>query len=218
MKTVPMTDDLYNYVIKHCPYPHPILQKVEQETAALSDSAMQIAKDQGAFMHMIVKLIGVKRAVEVGCYTGFSALSVASALPEDGHLFSFDINADILQRAEGYAKEAGVANKVTFKNTDGRSGLTGLLDEFGKESFDLAFLDADKEGMLDYFDICCDLVRPNGLIIADNVIWGGSVINKSDDRTSTLAIREFNDKVSKDPRVEGFILHISDGLFLLRKK
>lgn len=218
MRTTPMNEKLYEYVMKHTDYAHPVLPKVELETMKRSDRNMQISRDQGKLMNMLIKLMGAKRAIEVGCFTGYSAISVASALPKDGLLVSLDINPDVAKIAQGFFVEAGVQDRVQLRVGPADQSFPKLLEEFGPESFDFAFIDADKEGYPGYYEACLRLIRPGGLIVLDNVIWGGAVIDYTDQSESTKAIRRINEIVERDERVERVMLHISDGLLLCRKK
>lgn len=218
MRTTPMTEKLYEYVMKHTDYAHPVLPKVEKETMKRADRNMQISRDQGKLMNMLIKLMGAKRAIEVGCFTGYSAISVASALPKDGLLISLDIDPEVAKIAQGFFVEAGVHDRVQLRVGSASQSFPKLMEEFGAESFDFAFIDADKEGYPDYYEACLRLIRPGGLIVIDNVIWGGAVIDYTDQSQSTQAIRRINEIVERDERVERVMLHISDGLLLCRKK
>lgn len=218
MRTTPMTEKLYDYVLTHTDYAHPILPKVERETMKRADRNMQISRDQGALMNMLIKLMGAKRAIEVGCFTGYSAISVASALPKDGLLVSLDINPEMATIANGFFAEAGVADRVQLRIGAAQDTFPKLLEEFGPETFDFAFIDADKEGYPGYYEACLRLIRPGGLIVLDNVIWGGKVVDYTDQSKDTQAIRRINEIVERDDRVERVMLHISDGLLFCRKK
>ncbi len=218
MRTTPMTEKLYDYVLHHTDYAHPILPKVEQETMKRADRNMQISRDQGKLMNMLIKLMGAKRAIEVGCFTGYSAISIASALPKDGLLVSLDINPEVAKIANGFFAEAGLADRVQLRLGAAQETFPKLLEEFGQESFDFAFIDADKEGYPGYYEACLRLIRPGGLIVIDNVIWGGKVVDYTDQSKDTQAIRRINEIVERDDRVERVMLHISDGLLFCRKK
>ena len=217
MKTNPMTEQLFEYVSKHSPAPHPILEKVVEATLERSDRMMQISQDQGAFMHLLTKMLGVKKAIEVGCFTGYSAISVASALPEGGLLYSFDIDPETSDLAQSFFREAELDEKIKVKIGPALTGLNQLLVDFGPESFDFAFLDADKENYSQYYERCLELLRPGGVILADNVLWGGSIIDQSNQDSSTLALRKFNDLVLNDNRVTSSMLHIADGIYMIVK-
>jgi caffeoyl-CoA O-methyltransferase len=218
MKTVPMFPELYDYVIGNCPLSHPILAKVEKETSQRKDRGMQISRDQGAFMSMLCKLMGAKTAVEVGCFTGYSAISIATGLAKDGKLYTLDINEETAKIARGYFAEAGLGHKIDLILGDAKASLANLRQKLGTSSVDVAFIDADKVSYPAYYEKILDLLRPNGLIVVDNVMWGGRVVDATDQSEDTVALRKFTEMVSRDERVSSMMLHISDGLLLIRKK
>ena len=217
MKAIQLTPALYDYILQHCPMAHPALAELAAETKQLPGAQMQISPDQGSFLNQIVKLIGAKKVLELGCFTGYSAICMASALPKDGRLVTCDINPDTTKIAEKYFVKAGVADRITVKLGPALESIAALEKQYGAESFDMAFIDADKAGLQSYLTACLRLIRPNGLIAVDNVLWSGAVIEGADQSGSTVAIREFNAAVRNDKRVEGMLLNLSDGLYLLRK-
>ena len=197
---------------------HPVLAKCRTETAALLGrlSIMQIAPEQGAFMAMTAKLMGAKRYIEVGTFTGYSALAVALALPDDGHVDALDISEEYMARARATWAEAGAAAKIA-----GHVGpAVETLDRFVKEgrSYDFAFIDADKTGYDAYYELMLKLVRPGGLIAIDNVLWFGRIIDPADTSEDTTALRALNAKIKGDMRVETVLLPVADGIFLCRKR
>lgn len=218
MKTLQITDKLYEYVVTHTPLPHPQLKPLIEETTSLPNAMMQIAPDQGSLMHFLAKLIGAKRCLEVGCFTGFSAIAVATALPSDGKLIAMDINPETAAIARRHATAAGVGGIIDIRIAPADETFGKLHAEFGDESFDLAFIDADKTNYDTYYEHCLKLVRRGGLIMVDNVLWSGHVLDASDVRPDTVAIRALNDKIAADERVDRVLLHISDGIYLLRKR
>lgn len=218
MKAIPLTDELHSYIVAHGQQIHQILPQLATETKTLPGAGMQIAPDQGMFMHLMAKLVGSKRIVEVGCYTGYSAICLGAALPPGGKLYTLDVNPDTTAVATRYFAAAGLADKIELKLGPGLDTLAALAKEHGPGSFDLMFIDADKENQLAYYEWGLKLLRQGGLILADNVLWGGSVIDPKNQEASTKAIRAFNDFVAKDERVDRMLLHISDGLFLARKR
>lgn len=217
MKTINLDENAYQYVLEHTPTDD-ILKQLIQETKARADHGMQISPDQGAFMKMLVKLMNVKNAIEIGCYTGYSAISIASGLPLGGKLISIDLNSETTSIAQKYIKMAQLEDKVDLRIGKAEDLLPVIKIENGYENFDFAFVDADKENLLNYYEHCLDLVRRGGLILIDNVLWSGKVLDLEDTSSSTAAIRQFNDKVLSDNRVEKVMLHVADGLYLLRKK
>ena len=218
MKTNSMTPELYEYVEAHCPMATPVLECVVADTQDNPGKNMQISRDQGSFMHFLTAVTGSKKALEVGCFTGYSAIEVASALPQDGHLYTLDIDADILHQAKGYFQQADLENRIHVMEGPALDSLNALVaDPEHQESFDIAFLDADKSNMLNYYELALKLLKRGGLILADNVLWHGHVIDKSINDTDTTAIRKFNAFVKADDRVASTMLHISDGIYLIRK-
>ncbi len=218
MKTTPMTPPLYDYVLQQSDLPHAVLKKVEETTRSLPGAQMMISPDQGMFLHLLIKLMGAHRVLEVGCFTGYSAISMASALPDSGRLISLDVNEETSKIARNFFAEAGLANKIDLRLGEAFTTLGKIKVEFGDGSFDLAFIDADKANLWTYYELGLELLRTGGLIIVDNVIWDGKVIDGNDRSNSTEAIRSFNKRVRTDSRVEHLMLHIADGLYLLRKK
>jgi caffeoyl-CoA O-methyltransferase len=176
---------------------------------------MQIAPEQGAFMALVTRLIGARRAVEVGTFTGYSSLSIARALPEDGTLLCCDVSEEWTAVARSYWERAGVDAKIELRIAPALDTLRSLP---GGEQFDLAFIDADKENYPNYYDEVLARLRPNGIILVDNTLWMGAVIDPdaTDDQTNT--IRAFNDAVATDDRVDSVILTVGDGLTLVRKR
>ncbi len=213
-----MTDELYEYVVQHSPLPHPQLKPLMEETKKLPGAMMQIAPDQGSLMHFLVKLIGAKRCIEVGTFTGFSSIAVATALPADGKLISMDVNPETAAVARRYAQAAGVSAIIDIRIAPAVETFGKLHAEFGEGSFDFAFIDADKPNYDSYYEHCLKLVRRGGLILIDNVLWSGKVLNERDTTPETQAIRVLNDKIAADERVDRVLLHLSDGIYLLRKR
>ncbi len=220
MKAIQMTEGLYQYNLKHSFTPLPILKRIEDETKSRPDAIMQISPDQGSFMAMMVQLIAAKTAIEIGCYTGYSAISIASGLAPDGILYSLDIDDKAIATSKKYTVEAGLNDKIRFIHGPAMNSLEAIKNQLPANSVDFAFIDADKENQISYYEALLDLLRPNGLIIADNVLWSGRVIDDHAlaSEKDTKAIVAFNQHVKSDKRVDATMLHISDGLYLIRKK
>lgn len=218
MKTLTLTEPLYDYMLRHAPDVNPVLPRLREETRKLPGAMMQIAPEQGAFMHLLARLIGAKRILEVGCFTGYSAICMGQALPDKGRLITLDVNPDTGAIARRYFAEAGLADKVELRLGPAQEALGALRQEFGPESFDLMFIDADKGNMHNYYEQGLRLIRPGGLILADNVLWSGAVADPKDDRPDTVAIRQFNEKLRTDNRVDRVMLNVADGLYILRRK
>lgn len=211
-KTVPMTDSLYDYAVATWVKEPPILAELREETAPMERAGMQISPDQGRLMNVLTKAIGAKRALEIGVFTGYSSLSVASALPDDGEFVACDVSAEFTSMARKYWAKAGLDNKIELILQPAVRTLATLLETKGPGYFDIAFIDADKPGYPDYFDYCCRLVRKGGIILVDNVLWSGKVADPNVTDDDTVAMRNFNQSVARDPRVEIALIPIADGL------
>jgi predicted O-methyltransferase YrrM len=196
----------------------PLQKRLRAETAALPRSHMQIGPDQGALLGLLVKLTGARRAIEIGTYTGYSALCTAAALPADGKLITCDISEEWTAVARRYWEEAGVMGRIDLRLGPAQETLTSLLGEFGEGSFDLAFIDADKPSYDAYYEGCLRLVRPGGLIALDNMLWSGAVVDPATTDEETQALRSLNGKVRDDRRVEACLLTVGDGVLLARKR
>jgi len=190
-----------------------ILRELRARTASVPNSGMQIGADQGAFMAILVKLMGAKRCIEIGTYTGYSALAVALALPEDGTIVCCDVSEEWTAIGKPFWKKAGVEQKIDLRIGPALETLKKL-----KGPFDFVFIDADKPNYINYYERCLELLRPGGLIAVDNVLWSGEVANEKAKDELTVALRKFNDKVYKDERVELVMLSIGDGVTLALKK
>jgi len=214
-KFTSLTPQLYEYLVNHRTERDPVLAELAKETEALGPiSLMQIAPEQGAFMTMLARLIGARSAVEVGTFTGYSGLCVARGLPEDGRLLCCDVNEEWTGIARRYWQKAGVAHKIDLRLGPAVETLRKLPPG---TQFDMAFVDADKPNYRHYYEEILKRLRPNGVILFDNVLWMGQVIEASNTEESTRAIRELNDFVAQDKRVECVMLSISDGLTVVRK-
>jgi predicted O-methyltransferase YrrM len=180
---------------------------------------MQISPEQGQFLSVLVKAIGARRTLEVGVFTGYSLLSTALALPDDGQVVALDINAEWSAMALEYCKRAGVADKVELRIGDARQSLAALLREEGAAgSFDFVFIDADKEGYTAYYEAALRLLRPGGLVVVDNVLWHGAVVDDSAQDSETRALREFNLRLHHDERVDLSLIPFADGLTFAVKR
>jgi predicted O-methyltransferase YrrM len=207
-----------NYVSTTITRETPVQTRLRAETALLPRSQMQIAADQGALLAMFVRLLQARRIVEIGTFTGYSALTMAAALPEEGVLIACDKSEEWTQIARRYWREAGVAAKISLKLGPALETLAMLLAQGDADSFDLAFIDADKENGAAYYEACLQLIRGGGLIIIDNAIWHGDVANPQIQDAETQAIRALNEKVRDDPRVDACLMSIGDGMMVARKK
>jgi predicted O-methyltransferase YrrM len=209
---------LYDYLLAVSLREPELLSQLRRETAALPNAGMQISPEQGQFMRLLVELIGARRALEVGVFTGYSSLCVALALPADGQLVACDVNPTYTDIARKYWQRAGVEQRVSLHIGPAVATLDGLLESGQKESFDFAFIDADKENYSKYYEQALALLKPGGLLTIDNVLWGGNVADTSDTSPSTEAIRRLNATVKNDQRVTISLLPVGDGLLLARKR
>jgi len=216
-KFTALNSDLYHYLVEHRSERDPILAELIAETAEKLGpvALMQISVEQGAFMTLLTRAVGARSAVEVGTFTGYSALCVARGLPDDGRLLCCDINDDWTSIGRRYWKKAGVDRKIELKLAPALETLRALPE---KEQFDIAFIDADKTNYPNYYEEILKRLRPNGLILFDNVLWMGQVINNQDTSDDTVALRKLNDALIKDERVEAVMLPVSDGLTIVRKR
>src|SRR5215469_13421534 len=217
-RTLSLDDRLYDYVLSHSLREPALLKELRAETAKLPAAGMQIGPEQGQFMALLVELLGVKRALEVGVFTGYSSTVVALAMPPEGRLIACDVSEEYTSIARRYWAKAGVAGKIDLRLGPALDTLDKLLAEGRAESFDFAFIDADKPNYLGYYDRCLKLLRRGGLLAIDNVLWGGDVADPEVGDADTTAIRAVNDKVAQDERVTVSLLPLGDGLTLARKR
>ena len=208
---------IHEYLVAHGQPPDDVQQWLIGETKAkVPDlSMMQISPEQGAFMTLLTRVVGARRAVEVGTFTGYSSLAIAYGLPNDGRLLCCDVSEEWTGIAREAWKRAGVADRIELKIAPAIDTLRALPAD---ESIDLAFIDADKTNYANYYDELITRLRPNGLILVDNVLWMGAVVDAAATDESTTAIKAFNDMVAADDRVDTAMVPIGDGLTLLRKR
>lgn len=215
-KFITLDSKLYDYMRAHGHNGDALLDELAEETRRKLGrrSGMQIAPEQGTFMSLLASAIGARNAVEVGTFTGYSAICVARALPPDGRLLCCDLNQEWTAIARRYWDRAGVAGRITLKLAPALDTLRAIP---AGDSFDFAFIDADKANYLNYYEEILRRTRTGGLILVDNVLWGGGVIDSHDQSEDTTGIRAFNDFVAVDERVEVVMLPVSDGLTIARK-
>jgi caffeoyl-CoA O-methyltransferase len=217
-RTLSLTDPLYDYLLKVSLREPPLLARLREETEALPLAAMQISPEQGQFMALLVELIGARRTLEVGTFTGYSALCVARALPADGQIVACDVSAEYTDVARRYWAEAGIADKIDLRLAPALDTLDALLDDGQAGAFDFAFIDADKKNYNGYYERCLALLRTGGLVAVDNVLWNGAVIDPVEQDPDTQAIRKLNLQLQQDERVSLSLVPIGDGLALARKR
>jgi len=215
-KSFALSPEIHDYLMQHGTRPDAIAQELIEETRTLGNIArMQVAPEQGAFMTLLARIMGARRIIEVGTFTGFSALCLARGLPEDGELICCDVSDEWTRVGQPYWQRAGVAERIDLRIAPALDTLRALANEQAG-AFDLAFIDADKANYQPYCEELAGLVRRNGLIVVDNVLWGGAVVDEANQAENTRAIRAFNTWASSDERFEPVMLPISDGLTLLR--
>ncbi len=217
-RTIAMTDPLYDYLLGASLREPPLLKRLREETAKHPRATMQISPEQGQFMGLLAKLMGARRCIEVGVFTGYSSLSVALALPDDGHILACDVSEEFTAVARRYWKEAGVEKKIELRLAPALETLDARLKAGEAAQYDLAFIDADKSNYAGYYERILKLLRPGGLVLVDNVLWDGAVIDKQDKTEDTAAIRAFNQALRKDERISLSMLPVGDGLTLALKR
>ncbi|MEO8893598.1 MAG: class I SAM-dependent methyltransferase [Coleofasciculaceae cyanobacterium] len=216
-KTMGLDEQLYNYFLSVSLREADILRQLREETAHLPNAIMQIAPEQGQFMALLIKLLGAKKTLEVGVFTGYSSLCVALALPMDGKIVACDVSEEYTTIARRYWQAAGVADKIDLHIAPALDTLDQLLAEGQAETFDFAFIDADKGNYDGYYERSLQLVRTGGLIAIDNVLWSGRVADSQTKESSTKKLRALNEKLHKDQRIALSMVPIADGLTLAFK-
>ena len=217
LRTISMTDELHDYLLKVSLREPDLLRRLREETSKMPMAMMQISPEQGQFMGLLVRLLGARRAIEIGTFTGYSALSVVLAMPRDGRVVACDINDDYTRIARRYWAEAGVADRIELKLQPALKTLDELLAAGEGGRFDFAFIDADKQNYEGYYEKVLALLRPGGLMTIDNVLWDGKVADRNVDDEETRAIRSLNKKIHADRRVALSLVPIGDGLTLAMK-
>jgi caffeoyl-CoA O-methyltransferase len=215
-KSFLLTPELHAYLVEHSTPLDDVQRALVEETSQLGDIArMQVAPEQGAFLSLLAAVTGARRAIEVGTFTGYSALCLARGLPEDGRLVCCDVSEEWTAVARRHWEAAGVARRIELRLGPALDTLRSLPTD---PDVDLAFIDADKGSYVDYYEELLVRLRPGGLVVVDNVLWSGRVLDPDADDADTVALRAFNDRVAADPRVEVVMLPVADGLTLARKR
>ena len=212
-----LSPELYTYLFNNSLREPSVLTELREETKKL-DIPMQISPEQGQFMQLLIKLLNAEKTLDIGVFTGYSSLAVALALPSQGQVIACDINENWTAMAKQFWKKAGVSNKVSLKLQPAIKTLDELLNQNQENSFDFAFIDADKTSYLEYYERSLLLIRPGGVIAIDNVLWGGRVADPLNKEVDTIAIRNLNAHIINDERVDISMLTIGDGLTLAMKK
>jgi O-methyltransferase len=218
VKSTTIDDRLHAYLLAHQPPEHAALQALRRHTQAMPDARMQITPEQGHLLALLVRLIGARRCLEVGTFTGYSALATALALPADGRLVTCDMSEEWTAVARAHWQSAHVAERIDLRIAPALDTLAVLEREIGRDKFDLAFIDADKPAYDAYYESALRLVRPGGLIVLDNMLRRGRVADPSVSDADTVALRALNDKIAMDERVDFVLLSIASGMTLARRR
>ena len=213
-----ITDDIHRYLIAHSVREPEVLARLRAATASLPQAQMQIGPEQGQLMALLARLVGAKRCIEIGVFTGYSSLSVALALPDDGRILACDVSEEWTAIARRFWREAGVEHKIELKLQPATRTLEQLLAAGETGRYDFAFIDADKPSYDTYYELLLKLLRPGGLIALDNTLWSGHVADPNNRDPNTVALRALNDKLHQDERVDLSLLPVGDGLTLARKR
>ncbi len=216
-QTINLSDTLYQYMLSVSLREPAILKSLRETTYQLSSHGMQISPEQGQLMAFLIELSGAKKTLEIGVYTGYSALVVALALPETGKIIACDINTETTSIAQAFWQKAGVSHKIDLKLAPALDTLDNLIKQKHSNSFDFIFIDADKHNYLQYYERSLTLLRPGGLMLVDNVLWSGRVADTHAHDKQTLAIRAFNQAIYQDKRISMCLIPIGDGLTMVRK-
>jgi predicted O-methyltransferase YrrM len=217
-RTIRLDDRTFEYLLAHSLREPPALAALRAETASHPKANMQIAPEQGQFMQLLVRLMGARRAIEVGVFTGYSSLAVMLAMPPDGRLLALDVSPAYTAVARRHWQAAGVADRIELVIAPAKATLDARIAAGEAGQYDFAFVDADKTGYLDYYERLLVLLRPGGLIVVDNTLWDGEVANPANRDEDTVALREFNEALHKDPRIDLALLPVGDGLTLARRR
>lgn len=215
-QTIGLDETLQAYLREVGVREHPVLARLREETASLPNAQMQIGPEQGAFMALLVRIMGARRLLEIGTFTGYSSTAMALAMPPDGQLVCLDVSTEWTDTARRAWTDAGVADRVDLRIGPAVASLEQMLAAGEEDSFDLAFIDADKPSYDAYYEACLRLVRPGGLIVIDNVLRGGRVADPSVTEEGTVTIRNLNAKIARDERVDVAVLPLADGVTLAR--
>ncbi len=217
-QTLALNDAIYQYLLDHSLRESKTLKALRAETMTLDMARMQIAPEQGQFMALLVSILGAKKIIELGVFTGYSTLCMAQALPADGQIVACDLNEDWAGIAKSHWQQAGVANRIDLRLAPATETLSAMLAKGEQGQYDFAFIDADKENYPAYYESCLELLRPGGVIAVDNVLWGGNVADSRIHDEETRSIRALNEHIYQDQRVDLSLVPIGDGLTLARKR
>ena len=217
-RTLGLSEQLHAYLLENSLREPAALTRLREETGGMDNPDLQVAPEQGQFMQLLLKMIGARRCIEIGTFTGYSALAMALALPEEGEITCCDVSKEWTDIAQRYWREAGVTAKIKLSIAPAAETLSTLISAGRGGQYDFAFIDADKTGYRTYYEKCLELLRPGGIVAVDNTLWNGSVIDDDNRSEDTLAIRRFNLALHQDERVDLSLVPIGDGLTLARKR
>lgn len=217
-RTLVLDDRLYQYLLKHSLRENAILRELRELTLKHEMARMQIAPEQGQFMALLVELLGAKKIVEIGTFTGYSALCMAQAMGADGKLLCCDLSEEWTAIGLPFWQRAGISDRIDLRIAPALETLDALIRSEDAGDFDMAFIDADKTNYSNYYERCLELLRPGGLVMFDNTLWGGSIADPADRDEDTEALRELNVKLHQDERISICLVPIGDGLTLARKR
>ena len=217
MRSFFLPEEVERYTLETTLRDHPVLRELRDQTSRMPQAGMQTGADQVQFLQLLVKLIHAKRCLEIGVFTGYSALGVALALPPDGTIVACDVSEEYTAIARRYWQRAGVDGKIDLRLAPAKQTLDGLIANGEAGRYDFAYIDADKTGYDSYYERCLTLLASNGVICIDNVLWSGRVVHESTD-PDTTSLRALNAKIGRDDRVDASLLPMGDGLMLVRKK
>lgn len=218
MKHLPMTPALYEYMLDKSLREHPVLKSLREDTATMERANMQVAPEQAQFMQFLLRMLQAKNVLEIGTFTGYSALAMSLALPDEGRLITCDINKEWTKNAPLYWQQAQQDHKIKLRLAPALETLYSLLNEGCDKHFDFIFIDADKTNYMNYYELSLKLIKPHGVIAIDNVFWDAKVVDTDDHGPQTREIKKLNDYIKQDERVDVSLLPIADGLFLIRLK